>query len=139
MCILWKQCFLYGAALQRQHGLHGTWLSRFLKIVSVPLLFLWFTFFYGKKKIHKACRVCREVCKVLSHLLGFWQWYLLSEEWRLACHMLSQNTQGSRPNHSAFVFFYGIRLPIFHFIWKCEALHRCLFGHMHAICGLLAS
>lgn len=43
-------------------------------------------------------------CTTLSHLLGFWRWYLLSTLQGLACHVFSQNT-GSRPICLVFFFF----------------------------------
>lgn len=54
-----------------------------------------------------------------SHLLGFWQWHLLSEGRRLVCHVFSQSTDGRRPTHLAFVFFSCIKLPSFHFRRGC--------------------
>ena len=116
---------------------HVRWLDGFLKRHGYVLLgqrTLWMPFlpqihkrilcpsfsdlpFYDTEIGHRACRTWEGGS--FPHLLGFWQKYLLSEGWGLACHVFSQSSDGSRPTHLAFVFFPCIKLPIFHFRWEC--------------------
>lgn len=64
-----------------------------------------------------------------SHLLGLWQWCLLSEIQGLACHVFPQNTWLLANLFS--LFSACIKLPIFHFRWGCEAVLRCYFFLLH--------
>lgn len=68
-------------------------------------------------------------CITLSHLLGLWQWCLLSEIQGLACHVFPQNTWLLANLFS--LFSSCIKLPVFHFRWGYEAVLRCYFFLLH--------
>lgn len=75
-----------------------------------------------------------------SHLPGSWQRYLLSEVWRLVCHVFSQSPNGSQPTCLVFCLFVLHKIAYF-FTSDGGVRHFgdvCPF-HMHTICGLLAS
>lgn len=113
----------------------GCFISWSFKGISRP----WFPVFTVRKSDTQGCWDRR----ALSHLLWFWQWYLLSEIWGLACHVFSQNTDGSWPTSLVLVFFFFHLHKI-----ACFSLQMGVWGSSevgffpcctHTICGLLAS
>lgn len=76
-------------------------------------------------------------CITLSHLLGFCR-----EIWGLACHVFSQNTNGSWPITLVLVFFFSLhKIAYFSLQMGVRGSSEVFFFPccLHTICGLLAS